>query len=125
MEAEAETRDSPAKVTMEDGRPAELAPYRWWAEGEQRGCQMTGVEEAGSGGYLWASGLSGLVCAAHTHQTATPSRGSATDRGTAVSLCAGHGNWSPLWAGLGDRSPLWAKLRTGSSFWAGCGNWSD
>ncbi len=39
--------DSPATVTMEDGRPAELAPYKWWAEGEQRGCHTTAVEEAG------------------------------------------------------------------------------
>ncbi len=39
--AEAEARDSPV---METGRPAELA------EGEQRGCQTTAVEEAGAGG---------------------------------------------------------------------------
>ncbi len=35
---------------MEDGRPAELAPYIWWAKGEQRGCQTTEVE-AGAGGW--------------------------------------------------------------------------
>ncbi len=47
---EVEVRDSPATATMEDGRPTELAPYRWWAEAEQRGCQTTAVEEAGAGG---------------------------------------------------------------------------
>ncbi len=49
---EAEARDSPATATMETGRPAELAPYRWWAEGEQRGCQTTALEEAGTEGGL-------------------------------------------------------------------------
>ncbi len=33
-------------------------------------------------GDLWDSRLSGLVCAAHTHQIATPSTGSTSDRGT-------------------------------------------
>lgn len=40
---EVEVMDSPATVTMEDGRPMALAPYWWWAEGKQRGCQ----EQAG------------------------------------------------------------------------------
>ncbi len=35
---------------LEDSSPAELAPHRWWAEGEQRVCQTTAVEKAGSGG---------------------------------------------------------------------------
>ncbi len=47
---EAESRETPTTVTLEDGSPAELAPHRWWAEGEQRGCQTTAVEEAGAGG---------------------------------------------------------------------------
>ncbi len=36
---EAETRDPPATMPMETGRPAAIPPHRWWAEGEQRGCQ--------------------------------------------------------------------------------------
>ncbi len=53
---EAEVRDVPAPVMMENGRPAGLAPYRWWAEGEQRGSQTTAVEEAGAGGWVaWYS----------------------------------------------------------------------
>ncbi len=47
---EAESRETPTTATLEDGSPAELAPHRWWAEGEQRGCQTTAVEEAGVGG---------------------------------------------------------------------------
>ncbi len=53
-----------------NGRPAELAPYRWWAEDEQRGCQTTAVEEAGAcgvGGHSWASGLSGLPSEIRAH----------------------------------------------------------
>ncbi len=34
---EAKVRDTLTTATLEDGRPVELAPYRWWAEGEQRG----------------------------------------------------------------------------------------
>ncbi len=45
-------KDYPATVTMEGGRSVELAPYIWWAEGEQRGCQMTAEEEAGAGGWV-------------------------------------------------------------------------
>ncbi len=37
-------------VTLEDSSPAELPPHRWWAEGEQRGCQTKAEEEAGAGG---------------------------------------------------------------------------
>ncbi len=48
--SEAELREPPTTATLEDGSPAELAPHRWWAEGEQRGCQTTAVEEAGVGG---------------------------------------------------------------------------
>ncbi len=44
-----EARDSPAMAMLEDGRPTELTPYKWWAEGKQRGCQMTAVEETGAG----------------------------------------------------------------------------
>ncbi len=47
---EAESRETPTTATLEDGSPAKLAPHRWWAEGEQRGCQTTTVEEAGAGG---------------------------------------------------------------------------
>ncbi len=47
---EAGVRDTPAPATLEDGSPVGLAPHRWWAEGEQRGCQMTAVEEVGAGG---------------------------------------------------------------------------
>ncbi len=47
---EADLRETPTKATLEDGSPAKLAPHRWWAEGEQRGCQTTAVEEAGVGG---------------------------------------------------------------------------
>ncbi len=47
---EVEVRDTPAPATLEDGRPTGLAPYRWGAEGERGGCQMTAVEEAGVGG---------------------------------------------------------------------------
>ncbi len=47
---EAESRETPTTATLEGGSPAELAPHRWWAEGEQRGCQLTAVEEAGAGG---------------------------------------------------------------------------
>ncbi len=50
LRLEVEARDPPATVMLEDGRPTELTPYRWWAEGEQRGCQMTAVEETGAGG---------------------------------------------------------------------------
>ncbi len=48
--SEAESRETPTTATLEDGSPAELAPHRWWAEGEQRGCQTTAVEEAEVGG---------------------------------------------------------------------------
>ncbi len=47
---DAELRETPTMVTLEDGSPAELALHRWWAEGEQRSCQTTAVEEAGAGG---------------------------------------------------------------------------
>ncbi len=33
------------------------------------------------GGSSWHSGFSGMVCAAHTHQIATPITGRAVDRG--------------------------------------------
>ncbi len=68
---------------MEDGRPAELAPYRWWAEGKQRGCQTIAVEEAGAGGRAFVSLQAfrdGERCP-HTHQITTPSTGSMTVRG--------------------------------------------
>ncbi len=47
---EAEVRDNPAPATLEDCSFAGLAPYRWGAEGERRGCQTTAAEEAGAGG---------------------------------------------------------------------------
>ncbi len=49
----------------------------WW----RKGWRLQGAA-LGVGGHLWPSGLSGLVCAAHTHQNVTPNMGSATDRGT-------------------------------------------
>ncbi len=81
---EVKTRHPPALTLMEIGRAAVISLHRWWAEGEQRGYQKTAVEEAeaGAGGYLWASELSELVCAAHTNQIVTPSTGNASDRGT-------------------------------------------
>ncbi len=39
--SEAESRETPTTAMLEDGSPAELAPRRWWAEEEQRGCQTT------------------------------------------------------------------------------------
>ncbi len=48
LRLEAETGDPPATASMETGRPVELAPYRC----EQRGCQMTAVEEAGAGRWV-------------------------------------------------------------------------
>ncbi len=47
---EVESREAPTMATLEDGNPTELAPHRWWAEGEQRGCQTTAVGYAGVGG---------------------------------------------------------------------------
>ncbi len=47
---EAEVRETPTPATLEDGSPVGLAPHWWRAEGEQRGCQTTAVEEAGAGG---------------------------------------------------------------------------
>ncbi len=52
---EAETGDPPAMMPMETGRPAVIPPHRWWAEGEQRGCQTTAGEEAGAGGWAFVS----------------------------------------------------------------------
>lgn len=49
---EAEARGPPATLTMETGRPAVLTPNRWWPRGEQRGCQMTAMEEAGAGRWV-------------------------------------------------------------------------
>ncbi len=53
-----ETRDPPATMPMETGRPAAIPPHRWWAEGELRGCQetavvmvKTGTEVVGEGGW--------------------------------------------------------------------------
>ncbi len=39
--SEAGSRETPTTAMLEDGSPAELAPHRWWAEEEQRGCQTT------------------------------------------------------------------------------------
>ncbi len=39
--------------------PVGLAPHWWRAEGEQRGCQTTAVEEAGAGGNFWGAGTGG------------------------------------------------------------------
>ncbi len=67
---EAEVKDYPATVTMEDGRPVELAPYRWWAEGEQRGCQTDssgGGRSGRVGGYSRASRLSRLPSGIRAH----------------------------------------------------------
>ncbi len=47
---EAELRETLTTAMLEDGSHMEIAPHRWWAEGEQRGCQTTAVEEAGAGG---------------------------------------------------------------------------
>ncbi len=45
-------KGSSSMTPMETGRPAVIPPHRWWAEGEQRGCQMTAVEEPGAGGWV-------------------------------------------------------------------------
>ncbi len=56
---EAESRETMITATLEDCTPTELAPHRWWAEGEQRGFQTTLVEEAGVGGPANTGGRSG------------------------------------------------------------------
>ncbi len=66
---EAEARDSPAMVTMEPGRPSGARTVLMGVEGEQRGCQMTAVEEAGAGGAGIFEGRAfraGVGC--HTHK---------------------------------------------------------
>ncbi len=95
---EAESRETPTMATLEDGSPAELAPHRWWAEGEQRGCQTTAVEEAGKGGHLKASRLPGLTS------------GSRANTG---GRSGGAGSGGRLWgAGTGAFRPsLWHNLR--------------
>ncbi len=64
---EAETRDPPATTPMETGRTAVIPPHRWWAEGEQRGCQETAVvmvrtdtEEVGEGGLAGVQKVQGV-----------------------------------------------------------------
>ncbi len=54
-----ESRETMITATLEDCSPTELAPHRWWAEGEQRGFQTTLVEEAGVGGPANTGGRSG------------------------------------------------------------------
>ncbi len=72
---EAETRDPPATTPMETGRPVANPELRWWAEGEQRGCQEPAVaelkqqgyqEEAGKGGWVGGSRFL-FICHIHNH----------------------------------------------------------
>ncbi len=44
-DSEARGRDKGSTTPMETGRPAAIPPHRWWAEGEQRGCQEVAVAE--------------------------------------------------------------------------------
>ncbi len=91
---------------LEDGSAAELAPHRWWAEGEQRGCQTTAVEEAGAGGraggHLWDSGLPGLNSGTGA-DTGGLSRGASSG-----GRFRGAGTWAlrGLNSGSGALSPL-------------------
>ncbi len=67
---EAETKDHPAMTPMETSRPAAIPPHRWWAEGEQRGCQTT-AEVVGEGGWAGVQNAQGvLVRASQTHHKA-------------------------------------------------------
>ncbi len=93
---DSEARDPPATLTMETGKPVVLALDRWWAEGEQRGCQMTAVEEAGAGGDF-------SLRAAKRSRSPT---------------WAEPGNGSPLCVRLRDKSPLRAKLWNWNPLWA-------
>ncbi len=100
-------KDYPATVTMEGVRSVELAPYRWWAEGEQRGCQMTAEEEGGAGGWVGIHeppGSQGFRCMI--------SSSSATVQGLHSTPCS-HSPWlaSLQWA----RSPA---LLPGLTGWA-------
>ncbi len=52
-----EARDSPATATMEDGRPVELAPYRWRAEGRQERAALI-CEPPGFQGWMGEQGPS-------------------------------------------------------------------
>ncbi len=81
-ELELEVRDTRTTVTLEDGSPMELAPYGWWAEGEQRGCQTTAVEEAGAGGWV---GIHGPLGSQGCPLGSEPTPG--WTRGLSLSLC--------------------------------------
>ncbi len=89
---EAESRETLTTATLEDGSPAELAPHRWWAEGEQRGCQTTVVEEAGS----------------HTLTDVISSSGSAA----ILSSVAPCGDGSSVAAGSGAPSAVGSGMRS-------------
>lgn len=68
-------KNAPAMATMEDGRPTELTPYRWWAEGEQGGSQMTAVENAGAGGWVFICEPAGLRAALQDQSPLLPGLG--------------------------------------------------
>ncbi len=96
---EAESRETPTMATLEDGSPAELAPHRWWAEGEQRGCQTTAVEEAGKGGHLKASRLPGLTSGSRANtggRSGGAGSGGCLWRHTQLTLSHGAGGGVPL-----------------------------
>ncbi len=106
---EAESRETPTMAMLEDGSPAELAPHRWWAEGEQRGCQTTAVGGGRSGwegGHLPASRLPGLNLGTGGAGSGGRFRGAGT--GALRGLNSGNGALSPmLWHNQRDilRSP--------------------
>ncbi len=80
-------------ATLEEGSPAKLTPHLSWAEDEQRGCQMTAVEEAGVGGS--AAIFRGAGTGGHF-------RGAGTG-GLVASSGAGQGNQRRRRAGQGNQ----------------------
>ncbi len=107
---------------MEDGRPVELTMYKWWAEGEQRGCHTTTVEEAGAGRWadiLETPGFQGW-CVLLTHtKLGLPGRGARLTGDSGTKYFSKQdletGTLSELDGGTGDLS--WAKLRNGCRGW--------